>query len=324
MYKISTIFGAIIALTLRIRTASAQSTIVPDTTLATEASIVNSLDPNLPIDVINGGAIRGNNLFHSFSQFNGGANRGVYFFSPSANIANILARVTGGSRSEILGTLGTCGNSQPNLFLINPSGIIFGLNASLNVGKSFIATTADTIQFGSQGFFSATNPQAPPLLTVNPSALLFNQINNGTIVNQSQAPAGVSPTGQQVTGLRVRDGNNLLLVGGNINIDGGAIRAYGGNVELASLEKGSFIQLNVIDGKGGDITINAETLSLKNAIGIFSSTAGKGNAGNITLNASNSIFGENSRISSGVASNGQGNGGDIRIYTGSLLFFNGA
>lgn len=136
MYKISSILGAVIALALGVHAASAQSVITPDTTLGTEASVVNSLNPT-PIDIINGGAIRGNNLFHSFSQFNVGANRGVYFFSPSANIANILARVTGGSRSEILGTLGTLGSSQPSLFLINPNKIIFGSNASLNVGKSF-------------------------------------------------------------------------------------------------------------------------------------------------------------------------------------------
>jgi filamentous hemagglutinin family protein len=86
------------------------------------------------VEAIGGGAQRGQNLFHSFQEFNVSEARGAFFFSPDAAIQNILARVTGGNRSEILGVLGTFGNSQPNLFLVNPNGIIFGGNAQLNVG----------------------------------------------------------------------------------------------------------------------------------------------------------------------------------------------
>jgi filamentous hemagglutinin family protein len=273
--------GAVIALALGVRTASAQSTIVPDDTLATEASVVNSLDLNLPVDIINGGAIQGNNLFHSFSQFNVGANRGVYFFSFSANIVNILARVTGGSRSEILGTLGTLGKSQPNLFLINPNGIIFGANATLDVGKSFVATTADGVQFGNQGIFSATKPEAPSLLTVNPSALLVNQIaNSGNIINQSVATVPVlrgfingTPAERGRNGLGVVSGESLLLVGANINLDGGFLRAPGGRVELAAVTNGivglesadGSFKLNVLDNAvRGDISINQGIISTPN------------------------------------------------------------
>jgi filamentous hemagglutinin family protein len=70
-----------------------------------------------------------------------------------------LARVTGSKSSEILGAIGTFGNSNPNLFLINPNGIIFGPKASLDVGGSFVGTTANTIQFENQGFFSASAPK---------------------------------------------------------------------------------------------------------------------------------------------------------------------
>ncbi|MDV2997617.1 MAG: hypothetical protein N4J56_007322 [Chroococcidiopsis sp. SAG 2025] len=66
-------------------------------------------------------------------------------------------------------------NGAANLFLLNPNGIVVGQNAQLRIGGSFVASTADAIQFGEQGFFSATDPNAPPLLTVNPSAFLFTK-----------------------------------------------------------------------------------------------------------------------------------------------------
>jgi filamentous hemagglutinin family protein len=119
--------------------------------LGVERSIVT---PFGQIDVIEGGAVRGINLFHSFQDFNIDADRGAYFFSP-ANIQNILTRVTDQNPSYILGTLGTFGNSTPNLFLINPNGIIFGSNAKLDVGGSFVATTANGIGWDNQGQFSA-------------------------------------------------------------------------------------------------------------------------------------------------------------------------
>jgi large exoprotein involved in heme utilization and adhesion len=78
----------------------------------------------------------------------------------------------------------------------------------LDVRGSFLATTASAVQFGSQGVFSADRPDVPALLTVNPSALLFNQLQATRIVNQSIAFAGVSPGGFDVFGLRVPNGRN--------------------------------------------------------------------------------------------------------------------
>ena len=73
-------------------------------------------------------------------------------------------------------------------------------------------------------------------MTINPSALLFNQINqNAAIQNNSVAPAGKDPAGFNAFGLRVPDGKSLLLVGGNVSIDGGRLNANGGRVELGGL-----------------------------------------------------------------------------------------
>jgi filamentous hemagglutinin family protein len=171
--------------------------ITPDATLGAEHSIIHSgVSNGLPREQIEGGARSGINLFHSFYQFNVGEGQSVYFHNP-AGIENIISRVTGGSPSDIRGTLGVSGGTA-NLFLLNPSGIIFGLNARLDVGGSFVATTANAIQFGTQGFFSSFDPNPLSLLTVNPSAFFFNQVAHGSIVNRSTVPLAANTQGLQV------------------------------------------------------------------------------------------------------------------------------
>ena len=128
----------------------AQAQLLPDNTLGTENSLVNPI--NLIEDIISGGAIRGSNLFHSFKEFNIDNNRSVYFNNPAA-IQNILTRVTGNNQSQILGKLGVLGNA--NLFLINPNGILFGKDASLDINGSFVGSTASFIDFADGTQFSA-------------------------------------------------------------------------------------------------------------------------------------------------------------------------
>jgi filamentous hemagglutinin family protein len=330
------------------------SNIVPDDSLGADSSQVDENFLGLPLEVITGGAQRGINLFHSFREFNVSEGRGAYFFSPNAEIQNILTRVTGRNPSEILGTLGTFGNSQPNLFLINPNGIVFGENASLDVGGSFVASTANGIEFGEQGVFSATNPETPRLLNVSPSALFFNAVNNqAEIQNNSVAPAGTDPAGFDVFGLRVADGKSLLLVGGDVSMDGGQLNAYGGRVELGglaapgnvnllfdednlklgfpenvtradvSLTNQAFVYVEA-DG-GGDIAINARNLDILQGSQL-SAGIGQGLgtresvAGDITLNATDKITIANpmSRVYNDVTPGAIGNSGDINIIGKSV------
>ena len=216
--------------------------ITPDSTLGAEGSIVTpGVDiRGLPADLIEGGAVRESNLFHSFLEFNVGNNQRVYFASP-AGIENILTRVTGTEPSEILGTLGVQGNA--NLFLLNPNGIIFGANAQLDIAGSLLVTTADTFVFDNGFDFSASNPQAPPLLTINltpglqygltqPRAIIANTGNLAvgqdlTLVADSLNLQGQLQTGGDLTLLTTGDvslnsyqGTSLhIWAGGRVNID---------------------------------------------------------------------------------------------------------
>ncbi len=188
--------------------------IIPDQTLGTENSVVNQINEHL--EHIEGGAIRGANIFHSFLEFNIAEGAAAYFANPQ-NIVNIFSRVTGQNPSHLMGTLGVLGNA--NLFFMNPNGIVFGPNSQLDIAGSFVATTANSFTFPN-GEYSAVNPQTPPLLTVTATAPIGLRLEgpNATIINQGNLAAG----------------GNLTLAGGNLDLQGQLLA--GENLTLRALD----------------------------------------------------------------------------------------
>jgi filamentous hemagglutinin family protein len=265
---------------------SALGQIVPDTNWGTENSIVtpNATVQGQPAILIEGGATRHSNLFHSFQTFNIGNGERVYFASP-IGVQNILSRVTANTPSSILGVLGVDGSA--NLFLMNPNGIVFGANASLDVRGSFVATTAHAIQLGNQGSFTASISNAPTLLTVAPSAFLFNQIVSGRIENRSVAPAGVDVAGVSLFGLRVPNGHSLILLGGEVLMDRGRVNAAGGRVELAGIGGAGTVGLTIDKTlfrlSVPDSIIHAD-VSLSNVADVYVRATGGGSIGITALN----------------------------------------
>ncbi len=216
--------------------------IIPDGTLPTTVTSPNNLD-----FAIAGGSRSGNNLFHSFSQFSVPTG-GAAVFNNATNIQNIFSRVTGGSISNIDGAIRA--NGSANLFLLNPSGILFGPNASLNLGGSFIGTTAHSIKFADGTEFNATQTTGIPLLTMSvPMGLQMGQ-NPGAITVQGPGHRLIGELfipldrSQDPIGLQVGAGNTLAFIGGAVNFSGGvATVAGGGHVEVGSVGAGQ-VRLN--------------------------------------------------------------------------------
>ena len=177
--------------------------------------------------LIQGGTKVGNNLFHSFKEFSVPKDGSVIFKNDS-NLANMINRVTGNLESNINGLIQTQGSA--NFFLINPNGIIFGSNASLDIGGSFFGSTASSIKLSNGDEFSAINPQKPLLTISVPLGLQFGN-KTEAIVNQSQ------------TGLQGLANTTLALVGGEIKGDGGNISVPDGRIELGAVKNNSFVSL---------------------------------------------------------------------------------
>lgn len=292
------------------------------------------------------GQTAGINLFHSFKQFNLDAGE-IAIFHSDPSIKNILSRVTGGSASLINGQISTT-SSNVNLYLINPSGIVFGSDASIKIGSetrgSFVATTANAIGLGGRGAFIASTSQTDvSLLTVNPSAFLFNQLLAQPITSQAR--------------LKVEDNQSLILLGGNLQLNGGGLIARGGRVELGSIAGSGIIdlnadgselhlsfpvgvprgdisldngaQVNVRTSGGGSIVINAGNLNLLQEsqlkAGVDAALGTNSRAGDIEINATQTInITHGSSIVNTVQSGAASQGGDITITTGSLVGTNGS
>jgi filamentous hemagglutinin family protein len=177
---------------------------------------------------IHGGQLSGDrtNLFHSFQQFGLSQGQTANFLSNPA-IRNILVRVVGENASSIDGLLQVSGGTS-NFFLMNPSGILFGPHARLNVSAAFTATTANGIGF-SNGWFNAAGMNDYTRLTGNPSAFAFTMLQPGAIANLGNLSVGA--------------GQSLTLLGGTV-LNTGQLSAPGGQITVASIPGSSMVRLS--------------------------------------------------------------------------------
>ncbi|AFY44913.1 filamentous hemagglutinin N-terminal domain-containing protein [Nostoc sp. PCC 7107] len=343
----------ILALSSAIITTSANNVLAQNITIDGTLSPAQTL--NGPIYIIPQlvGQTVGSNLFHSFGSFSLDS-REIANFQSGSDIRNIFSRVTGGSPSFINGLIFTQ-SASVNLFFVNPSGIIFGPNARLDVGGStrgsFVATTADALVWSNGSQFSATNPGGTSsLLTIvgDPSGFL-----------SVQRPQSIFAIGST---LNVYQGQSLLLLGGDIGlfnsrllvngIEGGRIElgataAESGTIELTTknnilsldfpqdslradvlLTNGS--SLDVSAGNGGSIAINAKNIDILEQSNLAAGIApGLGDvnsqAGDVTLNATGVIrVSDQSMIINYTDLFATGNAGNINIITDNLHLTNNA
>lgn len=187
------------------------------------------ISPNGNSFDITGGSLSGNNanLFHSFSQFGLNANQIANFIS-QPNIQNIFSRVVGGDVSIINGLIRVTGGNS-NLFLMNPTGIIFGANSSLNVPASFTATTATGIGFGN-GWFNASGTNDYAALVGTPIFFAFTAQQPGAIINSGK--------------LSLNNGN-LMLIGGTV-ASTGELSAANGQINLSTVPGENLVRLTQV------------------------------------------------------------------------------
>lgn len=335
-------------------TANAQVT--PDGSLKTTVSQSGN-----NFSITNGSAV-GSNLFHSFRQFSvptGGS--ATFDLMNTPNISTIFSRVTGGSVSNIDGVIQTINSSHPvSLFLLNPSGIIFRPNAQLNIGGSFVGTTANSIKFADGTQFSATNASASPLLTISVPIGLQLGGTAGAIQVQGSGNDGIVPTSH--LGIVARPGKTIALVGGDVTFSAGVITAPSGRIEVGAVGSGTVSlspsatgwQLGYEQAQDlRDISFNARSslwnpYPVGNAAGgiqvvgrdirldqsqIAAAVLGKGQAGNIQINAQRSLWlgGLNANaqapsawIVNQVAQGALGKGGSVTVQTPQLTLQDGA
>ncbi len=125
----------------------------------------------------------------------------VNFIQPNSN-SIVLNRITGGSISEIFGAL----NANGKVWLLNPSGIVFGPSAKINAA-GFLAST---LNITNEDFLNRAY-----VFTKSPGS-------NGYIINKGE--------------IKVKNGGYVALLGGVV-INEGVIEAKLGSVVMASGEK---------------------------------------------------------------------------------------
>ena len=256
---------SVCTLGLSFTATSAMGQITPDGSLPT------NVEQQGNVTEITGGGRAGNNLFHSFQDFSVPTGNEA-FFNNAMDIANILSRVTGGNISSIDGLIRA--NGTANLFLLNPAGIIFGNNARLNIGGSFLGSTGEGLLFEDGTEFSAVDSSAP-VLTINAPIGLNLRDPTGTIANTGNLNVD----------------RDLTLAAGNLNLQG-QLQA-GDNLNLQALDtvtirdsvNNPFIavagsQLSI----QGDRSIDISVLN-SNDSGIFA-------GGDLTLRSNNPVSGD--------------------------------
>ncbi len=182
------------------------------------------------------------NIFHTFSDFSIRSGETAYFFTDNLAVENIIGRVTSNIESNIDGTISHLGaDSNFNLFLINPNGIIFGENARIdpNITGSFLATTAENFVF-TQGRFGASTGNGDVSLLIDiPVALQFGALPGAISVLNNRGTAPLTYSGGSTFGLIGGSSSSTNL---GLQIDG-EIASINSQIELGSVLANSFVEI---------------------------------------------------------------------------------
>lgn len=263
------------------------------------------------------GRLSGNNLFHSFSSFNINAGESALFIASSPAIANVISRVTGGTRSAINGTLSMISSGSPNFYFINPAGVTFGAGATIDVPGAFHVSTANYLKFP-DGNFYADASKASTFSSAPPEAFGFLGTMRSAINIEQDASLFTRPL------------QPISVVAGDIEVNNASVSTQGGDIRVAAV--GASIQeipftgnLPVTAGKLS--VINGGSISTVNGLdydgGLIAVSAGE-----ILINSQGSskltgIFTTSSKIAQTKnlgGSSGDEEEGDADLPTSEVVF----
>jgi len=298
------------------------------------------------------GLTRGNNLFHSFSQFDLKAGDVATFTGP-ASVRNILSRVTGGSASSIDGTIRS-GITGANFYFINPAGVFFGPNASIDVSGAFAASTANYLKLADDARFVAALDADDSMLSSAPVAAFgFLPDPAGELeVRGSLRSAPGNPLSVIGTTVHVRDGASLEALGSQINLMGvsgegevtptipslvadGPLADLGANSPGTVVIRGGKLVIEnaqvTVSGTGGDLKAAlSDSLEVLNGGHLSTASSGATKGGDIVIHAPRLVVdGQDgplpTRVAAETASEDvSGAGGDIIIRSESVDVLRGA
>jgi len=273
------------------------------------------------------GKMSGSNLFHSFEKFNINTNESAMFTGPDS-IENIISRVTGGESSWIDGLIRS-EISNANFYLINPSGITMGPNASIDIDGSFHISTADHLTFNDGLTFYTNSNHQSSFSSEPPSSFGFSNDN----------PSGISIEGE----LNVSDNQILSAVGGVIEIKSGSrLNANRGTINLIGIRSAGNVKLldngpEITSEQLADISITNAAIDISgNQAGRLFIRGADVNVQQSTIDAT-TFFYDGKGVDIQVAnlnfdqsriiadSKGDGKGAEISIQTiGNVIFINEA
>lgn len=308
--KANFLFGGICLLpSLMLCPLSFQALALAQTTSITSSGLGTSIqEPIGSVYGIQGGTRAGTNLFHSFGEFSIGSGHVAEFQTGTiadASLANILGRVTGGNPSSIFGTIDSATFfPSANLFLMNPAGVIFGPNATLNVGGMAAFTTADYLKLTDGRLFRASpNATADALLSTAPVAA-FGFLGSN--------PSAITVQGSQLT---VNEGAGISLVGGDITVQAATLSAPGGHINLASVASPGEIMAGTLDQASNITGRLFESLGTISVSEQSLLDAGGNGGGTVKIRGGNFAL-DNSTITANVTGPGPITNGMERIGSG--------
>ena len=256
------------------------------------------------------GRLSGNNLFHSFSDFNINAGQSANFITITSGLSNVISRVTGGQASSINGALTlTSMDGTPAFWFINPTGVVFGAGASVQVPGAFHVTTANYLKFANGNFY-ASPTQTSTFSSAEPVAFGFLggtsapiEIHGGAVLNSVD--------------------KSFSAVAGDITISNGKIASDLGDIRIVAFgaQAGTVTVTGPLPVAQGNVNIQSGGLIESSARGANSGGAILIAAGSLTIDTMGSSLdtGIFSRVS-----NGTGDAGFVRIdTTGDVSVLNG-